>query len=78
MAGIFRRQKIDVEELQKELLEKEEEIKQLNDFKNSLFQDLNIIHLYAALSEEETQVEGLKEKQKIIMDVCDKLIQQLN
>jgi len=77
MANIFRRQKIDAEALQKELLQKEEEIAKLNDLKKSVFQDLNAIHLYAALSEEETQSESLKEKQRVIMDVCEKMIQQL-
>ena len=77
MANIFRRQKIDAEALQKELLQKEEEISKLKDLKKSVSQDLNAIHLYAALSEEETQSESLKEKQRVIMDVCEKMIQQL-
>jgi len=77
MANIFRRQKIDAEALQKELLQKEEEISKLKDLKKSVFQDLNAIHLYAALSEEETQSESLKEKQRVIMDVCEKRIKQL-
>jgi len=77
MANIFRRQKIDAEALQKELLQKEEEIAKLNDLKKSVFQDLNAIHLYAALSEEETQSESLKEKQRVIMDMCEKIIKQL-
>ena len=76
MANIFRRQKIDAEALQKELLQKEEEIAKLKDLKKSVFQDLNAIHLYAALSEEETQSESLKEKQRVIMDVCEKRIKQ--
>ena len=78
MANIFRRQKIDAEALQKELLQKEEEISKLKDLKKSVFQDLNAIHLYAALSEEETQSESLKEKQRVIMDVCEKMIHKLS
>lgn len=78
MANIFRRQKIDAEALQKELLQKEEEIEKLKDLKKSVFQDLNAIHLYAALSEEETQSESLKEKQRVIMDVCEKMIHKLS
>lgn len=78
MANIFRRQKIDAEALQKELLQKEEEIAKLKDLKKSVFQDLNAIHLYAALSEEETQSESLKEKQRVIMDVCEKMIHKLS
>ena len=78
MANIFRRQKIDAEALQKELLQKEEEISKLKDLKKSVFQDLNVIHLYAALTEEETQSESLKEKQRVIMDVCEKMIHKLS
>lgn len=71
MANIFRRQKVDVEALQKELQEKEEEIHCLNVFKKQILQDLHAIHLYAALSEEETKVQSLKEKQKKIMEICE-------
>ena len=78
MANLFRKQKIDVEALQKELLQKEEDIEKLKDLKKSLFQDLNAIHLYAALTEEETQSESLKEKQRVIMDVCEKMIHKLS
>lgn len=74
MANIFRRQKIDVEELQKKLEKKEEELLSLNEMKRELILDLNAIHLYAALSEEETQVQTLKEKQKMIMDICEKIM----
>jgi len=78
MANIFRRQKIDVEALQKELQQKEEELTRLHDIKKTVLQEVNTIHLYAALSEEETQTESLKEKQRVIMDVCKKVIQELN
>lgn len=74
MANIFRRQKIDVEELQKKLEKKEEELLSLNEMKRDLILDLNAIHLYAVLSEEETQVQTLKEKQKLIMDICEKIM----
>lgn len=70
MANIFRRQKVDVEALQKELQEKKEEIYRLNVFKKQILQDLNAIYLYAALSEEETKVQTLKKKQKKIMEIC--------
>jgi len=78
MANIFRRQKTDVEALQKELEKKEEELLRMKDIKNDILQDLNAIHLYAALSEEETQVQTLKEKQKAVMGICEKIMKKLS
>jgi len=78
MANIFRRQKTDVEALQKELEKKEEELLRMKEIKNDILQDLNAIHLYAALSEEETQVQTLKEKQKAVMGICEKIMKKLS
>ena len=78
MANIFRRQKTDVEALQKELEKKEEELLKLKEIKEDIFQDLNAIHLYAALSEEETQVQTLKEKQTAVMGICEKIMKKLS
>jgi len=78
MANIFRRQKTDVEALQKELEKKEEELLRMKEIKNDILQDLDAIHLYAALSEEETQVQTLKEKQKAVMGICEKIMKKLS
>ena len=78
MANIFRRQKTDVEALQKELEKKEEELLKLKEIKEDIQQNLNAIHLYAALSEEETQVQTLKEKQKAVMEICEEIMKKLS
>ena len=40
----------------------------------ALFREVRRDREYAALSEEETQVQTLKEKQKMIMDICEKIM----
>ena len=78
MANLFRRQKTDVEALQKELQEKEEELRRVEEIKEKVLQDLNAIYLYAALSEEETQVLTLKEKQRTVMGICEDAMKKLS
>lgn len=58
--GLF----IYVSKLRKDFAKSHAEIKKLR-------KSINTIYMYAALSEEETQKTSLKEKQKIIQEICE-------
>ena len=74
--------------LQKRLRQQEEKYKELEnhisgkeemsrELKEMVCRELNTIYLYAALSEEETQTQSLKEKQKAVMGICENVMKQM-
>ena len=58
-----------IHELQIKMQKYEEAVNLENE---QIQEDLNTIYLYASLSNEETQVQSLKEKQKVMMEICEK------
>lgn len=70
-----------IKKLQKELSAaqiqlKNQEIddKKKSDSKIEIWHALNAVHMYASLSEEEAKLQSVKDKQKLIMEICGELL----
>ena len=64
-------------ELQEEKAQEHSDSIHLHNLQEMLWQAVNTIHLLAALSEEESSSEEIKDKQRMILTECEKIEQQL-
>ncbi len=66
-----------LEDLHQEKVREHADSIHLHVLQETLWQSVNTIHLLAALSEEESSSQELKEKQRMILTECGKIGQQL-